>query len=150
MEKESTEMIRVGIEAALVTVVLICIIGMTIAGKSWYARERESEYIKLRIAKSADAYFLESGIALSGSDIVEFILKNDALYDYYIQLGPSQNYSITKAVAENLNQNGENGSLLWSQAYLTDIVFKDNIYQTFTSTPERVNGDTIAYRFVMN
>ena len=84
MKDESISVMRMGIEALVGTVLLFLIFIATYLGKGWFLKEQENEVIKAQFKINAEIYHLISGEDISGDDIIEFILKHDMRYDYYI------------------------------------------------------------------
>lgn len=142
----ATDAARMGIVCAAFAILFASIAGMAFTVRRWFyaadLREGQTVYMKAL----ADAYIMEQQGDVSGNDIVEFILKNDSRYDYYI-VADGITYKITKAVAEELLLSSPK-VCLWSGDYLLREVFTgDRIYDFYRVVPERTNDDTDAYWF---
>lgn len=141
MEHEMQSSLEMGIEAAIGGAFLIAVIVLFLFGRQWYSAEAQHEANKSDIAKTANEYAMMSRDSVSGAEIVEYILKYGSIYDYTVKAGGSP-YRLTKEVAKTQHKYN-----LWSEKYLSEVVFADRLTQRFTVEPIYSNEEVIAFIF---
>lgn len=146
LSDSALDTIKMGVVCALFAALFAALVPAAYMARHWYIevenRQSQTEYMK----DMSDAYMFEQKKEVSGNDIVEFILKNDAKYDYYITVNGST-YPVTKKKSENLLIAGKNSNI-WSEDYLLNTVFLHNsIYDSYDVEPVRNNDETLSYKF---
>lgn len=146
LSDESLETMKIGVTCAVFAILFAALVPLFFVARGWYM-EAENKLSETGHMKTlSDSYIMEQKGEVTGNDIVEFILKNDSLYDYYITVNGST-YPITKKKAESLLLSG-NDTCIWSEDYLLDTVFLNHsIYDTYSVVPVRNNDETISYKF---
>lgn len=131
--------IRLAVNMASMGIFCVILFFVSITARNLYNREawitNQGELLK----SEAGDYLFEHGENVSGNDVVEFILKYDNKYDYYITLN-SKTYPITnEQYLYYLKNPGtvEFPTILWTQDYLVNKVMKDNIYNNFLVTIDK-------------
>jgi hypothetical protein len=163
----STDAIRQGIVALVHGVLFFILLALIIWGQREYSKVSAYQSAEDDLAQMADSYRMETIGMVSGVDIIEFILKNDALYDYYIytegldkeapsekELEAAAGKSSCKgfvAITKSRYQASGYNAGLWSMEYLTDSVFttKTGIYtgNTYLVHAYTDTSGTYAYAF---
>ena len=148
--EEIQDVIRLALNMASIAIFCIILTFLYSSAKNLYKNEawitNEGELLR----NEAADYLFEYGENISGNDIVEFILKYDNKYDYYIMVN-GRTYPITNDVYLSYLQNPETvetANTLWSQDYLVNKVMKDKIYDNFFVTIDESKVRKI-YRFVV-
>lgn len=146
LEDSSVETMKMGVVCAVFAILFTSLIPLAVISNHWFieaeGRKSQTGYLEAM----SDAYMLEQKKEVSGNDIVDFILKNDAKYDYYITVN-GVTYPITVKKSESLLLAGKEGNI-WSESYLMDTVFLNNsIYDSYNVVPVRVNDEATAYKF---
>ena len=124
MHNEVEDTIRIGIEGIIMSVLASLIVVIVLFSYDLFTRADDTKYIRQSVEEKADTYIFESGQNVSGTDIMDFILKYDAKFDYYINIG-AHTYAITQerdtayAVSSGLKE----GGYLYSTDYLMNTVF---------------------------
>ncbi len=134
-----------GIELSMFAALCLLLVFIAITTRDMFSFKEEQEDTKELIKAQGDKYFLEYGDHIYGSDIVEFIIKYDATYDYYITLVNGTTFNLTKEFARHLWSTGENGNEIWTQEYLTNEVLGNDIYEEFDVTYITQSDNSIDY-----
>ena len=149
MEKESQSVVQMGLEAILGAFLLFGAIVLLLFGKSWYSDEANKKNIQEDISVTATTYTMFDRELVSGSDIVEFIIKHGSIYDYYIQTYNIE-MEITKTRAKNETESNGNGWKIWTERYLIENVFANTLSEDFTVTVLRdINGELYGFVFAV-
>lgn len=111
MEDEAVDVSRLGIELLVTSVFIALTVSLMFYGKRWFAKEEYYKYQTAYMKESAENWTLESratnaeytflnsaakttnekladipaDMKISGDDIINFIVRNDARYQYYIR-----------------------------------------------------------------
>jgi hypothetical protein len=146
--EELQDIIRLATYTASIAIFCIILFFLYNTAKDLYNKEawitNEGELLR----NEAADYLFEYGEKVVGNDIVEFILKYDNKYDYYITVG-GRTYPITNDLYLIYLQNPgtvESPTILWTQDYLVNKVMKDKIYDNFLVTIDKSQVKKI-YRF---
>jgi hypothetical protein len=100
------------------------------------------------VREESELYYYKYAEYVSGSDIVELIIKNNSKYDYYIKLSNiSTNIEITKSRAKKLMEKGENSEIIWTQSYLTNDVLVEHIYSSYDVQMQEGGNGAISLYF---
>lgn len=145
LNKETNDIFTIAIELTMFGVLCVLLVYFAISSRAMYSYKDEQEALQEVIKDQSNKYFFEYGEHINGADIVEFILKYDATYDYYISLKNGTTYSITKAYAKEIKLIGQDSNVLWSQEYLTNTVLGDYIYKEFTVVVVDKSDNSIDY-----
>lgn len=147
-KEEIQDVIRLAINMTAMGIFCVILFFLSSAARHLYQREawitNQGELLR---SEAAD-YLFEHGENVSGNDIVEFILKYDNKYDYYITIS-ERTYPITHEQYLIYLQNPgmvDFPTILWTQDYLVNRVMRDNIYNNFIVTIEK-NHSRKTYRF---
>lgn len=135
-KEELQDVIRMAINMASMGIFCVILFFLSITARHLYAREAWITNEGERMRNEAADYLFEYGENVSGNDIVEFILKYDNKYDYYITID-NKTYPITNDLYLYYLQNPgivDFPTILWTQDYLVNKVMKDNIYDNFLVT----------------
>lgn len=138
--------IKMGIVCAVFGVFFLAMVPLARTAEAWYVRasDRQSQTGHMKVL--ADSYMMEQKAEVTGNDIVEFILKNDSMFDYYITVNGST-YPVTRTKAQNLLAAGED-ACVWSEEYLLENVFLNHtVYDSYQVVPVRMNDETVSYKF---
>lgn len=145
-EEISVETMKMGVTCAVFAILFACLIPVATISRHWFVEAENRNSQTGYLETLSDAYMLEQKKEVSGNDIVEFILKNDARYDYYITVN-GNTYPVTVKKSESLMLSGKNSNI-WSENYLMDNIFiRNTIYDSYSVVPVRSNDETIAYKF---
>lgn len=138
-KEELQDVIRLAINMIAMGIFCVILFFLFSIARHLYQREEwitnQGELLRME----ADDYLFEHGENVSGNDIVEFILKYDNKYDYYITID-AKTYSITnEQYLIHLQNPGmvEFPTILWTQDYLVNRVMRDSIYNNFLVTIEK-------------
>lgn len=137
--EELQDVIRLAIKMAAMGVFCVILLFLSITTRRLYNREAWITNQGELLRNEATDYLFEHGESVSGNDIVEFILKHDNKYDYYITID-EQSFPITNELYLWYLQNPgavEFPTILWTQDYLVNKVMKDNIYNHFFVTIDK-------------
>ena len=146
--EELQDVIRLAINMAAMGVFCVILFFLSITARHLYNREALITNQGELLRNEAADYLFEHGERVSGNDIVEFILKYDNKYDYYITIS-EKTYPITNELYLTYLKNPgtvEFPTILWTQDYLVNQVLKDNIYDNFLVTIDKSKLRKI-YRF---
>lgn len=142
----AVETIKMGITSAVFAVLFAVIVPMAFTAEKWYMEAENRKSQTGHMKTMADSWMMEQKGSVAGNDIVEFILKNDSRYDYYVIVGDAT-YPITVKKAESLFSEGKD-VCIWSEDYLMEHVFLNHtIYDSYRVVSVRANDETIAYKF---
>lgn len=141
MEREMTDTTEMGIEAVIGAVFLFACVTFFVFGRQWYSAEIQHENNKSDMAKTASEYAMLSRESVTGAEIIEYILRYGSIYDYTIYTGGVP-YRLTKAAARAQNKYN-----LWSEKYLSEVVFADRLTQQYTVEPVYSNEEVYAFIF---
>ncbi len=147
-KEELQDVIRLAINMAAMGIFCVILFFLSTTARHLYNREAWITNQGELMRNEAADYLFEYGESVSGNDIVEFILKYDNKYDYYITIG-DKTYPITNDLYLTYLQNPgsvESPTILWTQDYLVNRVMKDNIYDNFIVTIDKSQMRKI-YRF---
>lgn len=146
--EELQDVIRLAVNMAAMGIFCIILFFLSITARQLYNREAWITNQGELLRNEAADYLFEHGESISGNDIVEFILKYDNQYDYYITID-AKTFPITNDLYLSYLQNPglvEFPTILWTQDYLVNKVMKDNIYDNFFVTIDKTKLRKI-YRF---
>lgn len=132
------ELLALGVLALILTM-------FTFSSKELYTSKEQLEDKKSAIKALSEDYHFRYGDDIHGSDVVAFILKNNAEYDYYFDFLDGSQVEITAEQVEALYRAGESFSFLWSQDYLTNTVLKDRIYDEYLVRCEEGDDHRLDY-----
>lgn len=130
-DNEVNDLITTALEITLFGALCIILTFFSISARNMFAYKEEQETLAGILQDQSDKYFLEYGEHIYGTDVVEFILKYNAIYDYYIKFKDKDTIEITKEQARIYSSRGRDGNELWSQDYLTNHIFVDKIYKEY-------------------
>ena len=105
LSEEALDVSKIGMELLVTSVFIAIVVGLMFYGQRWYAKEEYYKYQTSYMNETADNWTFESralkaedvyntannlsdikaGMKVTGDDIVNFILRNDAKYNYYIK-----------------------------------------------------------------
>jgi hypothetical protein len=137
--EELQDVIRTALNMAAMGVFCVILFFLSITARKLYYRESWITNQGELLRNEASDYLFQHGESVSGNDIVEFILKYDNKYDYYITI-KEKTYPITNDQYLIYLQNPgtvEFPTILWTQDYLVNKVMKDNIYNDFLVTIDK-------------
>lgn len=146
--EELQDVIRLAVNMAAMGIFCIILFFLSITARHLYNREAWITNQGELLRNEAADYLFEHGECVSGNDIVEFILKYDNQYDYYITID-AKTFPITNDLYLSYLQNpglAEFPTILWTQDYLVNKVMKDDIYDNFFVTIDKSKLRKI-YRF---
>lgn len=146
--EELQDVIRLAMNMTAMGIFCLIVFFLSITARHLYRRESWITNQGELLRNEATDYLFEHGESVSGNDIVEFILKYDNKYDYYITIN-TKTYPITHDLYLTYLQNPgtvEFPTILWTQDYLVNKVMKDNIYSDFFVTIDKSQVRKI-YRF---
>lgn len=146
LSESVSDTLKMGVSCAVFAILFAFLIPIAVTTGHWYMaaenRKSQTDYLN----SLSETYMMEQKREVTGNDIVEFILKNDSRYDYYITVHGST-YPVTVKKAEGFLQAG-NDTCIWSEDYLLDTVFTNNsIYDSYRVEPARMNDETVGYQF---
>ncbi len=147
-KEELQDIIKLAVNMSSLSIFCIIIFFLSSSAKQLYNNEEWLTVEGELLREEATDYLFEYGENVTGNDIVEFILKHDNRYDYYITIG-ERTYPITNDVYLSYLQNPElveTPTILWTQDYLVNKVMKDKIYNKFLVTIDKSNARK-TYRF---
>lgn len=181
MSEEALDVSKIGIELLVTSIFIAIVVGLMVYGQRWYAKEEYYKYqtaymnetadnwtFESRALKSEDAYNtaknlsdIKTGMKVTGDDIVNFILRNDAKYNYYIKTKVrdpyvikrgddvthyTEDYLLNKVGFGIDNQNGNSDGL--SQKYYVRVIKDNDEVDGYIFTYDgkvRVNSTTITF-----
>lgn len=129
--KESKEVLHLAIEITVFAAMCIFLVVLTNITRNMYSAKNERDALKAMISSESDKYFFEYAEHIYGTDLIAYIVRYDATHDYYISFKDGREYEITKDYAKGLRAEGKDGNIIWSQEYLTNTVFIENVYNEF-------------------
>lgn len=139
--KESREVLSLAIDITVFATICIFLAILTRISRDMYSAKSELDALKTMISTESDKYFFEYAEHIYGSDLIAYIIHYDATHDYYVSLKDGRQYEITKEYAKQLRAEGKDGNIIWSQDYLTNTVFIDNVYSEFhVNTSVKTDG----------
>ncbi len=147
-KEELQDVIRLAMNMTAMGIFCVILFFLSTTARHLYQREAWITNQGELLRNEAADYLFEHGENVSGNDIVEFILKYDNKYDYYITIN-TRTYPITNEQYLIYLQNPgmvEFPTILWTQDYLVNRVMRDNIYNNFIVTIEK-NQSRKTYRF---
>jgi len=144
---EATDTLSLGSELILFTLLCTFLVLVTIQAGNIRSAKELKESTMASVREESELYYYKYAEYVSGSDIVELIIKNNSKYDYYIKLSNiSTNIEITKSRAKKLMEKGENSEIIWTQSYLTNDVLVEHIYSSYdVQMQEGENGAISLY-----
>lgn len=145
MEREGQSVLEMGLEAAIGALLVFLSVTLILFGKQWYSDEAEYQNSKEDISMIAAEYSMTNRESVTGTDIIEYILKHGSAYDYTIVT--YQTWSITKDYAKSIYMNHQNGGYIWTENYLTESVFNNRLTDEFTVEPTYSNDVITAFTF---
>lgn len=137
--EELQDVIRLAINMTAMGIFCVLLFFLSVTARHLYNREAWITNQGELLRNEAADYLFEHGEKVTGNDIVEFILKYDNKYDYYITL-KDKTYPITNELYLTYLQNpgmAEFPTILWTQDYLVNDVMKDNIFDNFSVTIDK-------------
>lgn len=147
--QEVNDTMRLGMELVMFGVLCVLVVFFTTVSRNLYLLKEEQDAVQDYMKEQSRNYFFTYSEHIYGSDIVEFIIKYDETYDYCISLSDGQDFEITKDYAQThepeLEAKGYDRDSLWSQEYLTNMVFKDTIFSEFSVDVIKNNYSTDYY-----
>lgn len=146
MEENAKDVYRIGISIILISVLISISAGVIFYTNKWIAEINNQKALRIKLQEEADVYKFESMKEVSGDDIVEFINRYDTKYDYYIYTranGPDA-IEISK---ERSNSNPTIADYIWSEDYLVNTVFRNNLSDTYIVETTKENDVTLYYTF---
>ncbi len=181
MSEEALDVSKIGMELLVTSIFIAIVVGLMVYGQRWYAKEEYYKYqttymnetadnwtFESRALKSEDAYNtaknlsdIKTGMKVTGDDIVNFILRNDAKYNYYIKTKVrdpyvikrgddvthyTEDYLLNKVGFGIDNQNGNSDGL--SQKYYVRVIKDNDEVDGYIFTYDgkvRVNSTTITF-----
>lgn len=146
LSESAVDVIKMGVTCAVFALLFIAMVPLALTTRHWYMavenRQSQTGYLN----SLSDTYTMEQKGEVTGNDIVEFILKNDSRYDYYITVNGST-YPVTRKKAESFLKAGKETSI-WSEDYLMDTVFLNNsIFDSYKVVTVWMNDETVSYKF---
>lgn len=144
--KEAAESLTLAIQITMFSIVCIFFFYLTNITKNMYQTKSDQDALKEYIETESDKYFFQYSEHIFGTDLIAYIIQYDATHDYYITLNDGRSYLITKEHAKELREEGKDGNIIWSQDYLTNIVFIDKVFSEFlVTTSENWDGSINYY-----
>lgn len=132
--REGKELIETGAVLILMSLVVIIIVMFSKSASSYMDMEEKLDSQKELIREQASDYVLLHGSEIKGSDIIAFIMKNSANFDYVITF-TGHTAEITAEKAGEKRAAGEDYIYMWSMEYLNDL-FGNAVYSHFEVTKE--------------
>jgi uncharacterized protein with ATP-grasp and redox domains len=130
--QEVNDTLRLAMELVMFGVLCIMVVFLSTISRNMYSLKEEQEAVQEYMKEQSENYFFNYAEHIYGADIVEFIIKYDETYDYYITLKNGDIFTITKDYAQELKDEGKDSDILWSQEYLTNNVLGNAVYSEFT------------------
>lgn len=143
--QEVNDTLNLAMELVMFGVLCVFVVFISTISRNLYSLQEEQEVIQEDLQEQSRNYFFNYAEHIYGSDIVEFIIKYDESYDYYITLRDGQDFTITKAYAQELKDAGYDSDILWSQEYLTNSVLGNTVFSEFTVNAVKDNYSTDYY-----
>ena len=129
--QEIEDIIIMALEMLMMGVLCTILVLLTITSRNLYVTREKQENNKDELTRISEEYFFEHSEHILGTDVINFILRNNVEYDYYFTFRDGTAFEITGEVVEDLHDAGEDFTYLWSQDYLTNTIFRDTVYQDF-------------------
>ncbi len=129
--KETIITLHIAVQVSVFLIVCIFFFHLTKVTKNMYEENSNQEALKENMEIESDKYFFLYSDQIYGTDIIAYIIKYDATHDYFITINETKTYAITKDYAKELRAQGMEGNVIWTQDYLTNVVFKDHVYHEF-------------------
>lgn len=144
--KEATDTLKLALQITMFAIVCLFLFYLTRATKNMYQAKSDKDALKEYMETESDKYFFQYSEHIFGTDLIAYIIKYDATHDYYITMNDGSSYTITKEYAKELREDGKNGNIIWSQGFLTNIVFVDKVFCEFiVSTSKNWDGSINYY-----
>ncbi|MDF2905360.1 MAG: hypothetical protein K0R34_681 [Herbinix sp.] len=150
--QEVNDTLNLAMELVMFGVLCVLVVFFTTLSRNLYSLQEEQEVVQEDLQEQGRNYFFNYADHIYGSDIIEFIIKYDESYDYYIDLKGSDEDEIIEITREyaqvheqDLKDKGYDSDSLWSQEYLTNIVFVDTVFSEFTVNAVQDNYSTDYY-----
>ncbi len=128
---EVNDIVTAAIELVMFGVLCVLLVYFAFSARNMFSYHEDQIALQNEIKFQSAQYFFKYGEHIYGTDVIEFITKYDANFDYIIKFKNGKTYEITKAYASELRSKGQDSNTLWSQEYLTNEVFLDNVYKEF-------------------
>ncbi len=144
--KEVYDTVSLAAQMVLFFVLCLFLTYLTLNGRALYSQEADRNTMNEIMRVQAEDYRFYFSETIIGSDIVELIIKNDSRYDYYIKVR-GRTYPVTRTLAKSIFKTGKDGTLIWTQDYLSNTILKDEIYKEYTVTIEAEDNGGKAYYF---
>lgn len=129
--QEANDTLRIAMDMVMFGVICVILVFLSTISRNMYSIKDEQDTVQEYLEENSRNYFFNYAEHIYGTDIVEFIIKYDEVYDYYITLKNGRNFTITKEYAQTLKEAGLDGDIIWSQEYLTNKVFEDAIFNEY-------------------
>ncbi|BCJ93091.1 hypothetical protein acsn021_06600 [Anaerocolumna cellulosilytica] len=145
---EVTDTLSLGSELILFTLLCTFLAIVSIQAGNIRSAKELKENTMISVREKSELYYYKYAEHVSGSDIVELIIKNNSKYDYYIKLSTiNTNIEITKSRAKKLMEKGENSEILWTQSYLTNNIFVEHIYSSYDVRMQEDKNGALSFYF---
>lgn len=161
MQHEVKESFYLALSLAIAATFVVLIVLFSHTASQIRYRSDENIIKTSRMEEEAELYkYISSGNMtkpdklVTGSDIIRFISKNTTRYNYQVWTSNTEHYDIDyesnlhtqcrnmyleamgyRTAAEKANSNNDQyytaDMALWSQSYLSDYIFKENVYSSF-------------------
>ena len=129
--QEIEDIIIMALEMLMMGALCTILVLLTLTSRNLYVTREKQENNMDELTRISEEYFFEHSEHILGTDVINFILKNNVEYDYYFSFRDGTSFDITGEVVEELHDAGEDFTYLWSQDYLTNTVFRDTVYLDF-------------------
>ena len=143
--REINDIMTMSMEMLMMGLLCTILVMLTASSRSLYVAMEKQERNKEELTQISDEYFFEHGEHVLGADVISFILKYNAEYDYYFAFHDGTTYEITGRTVEELYDAGESFTYLWSQDYLTNTIFRDAVYRDFDVEKVEIDGGRCEY-----
>lgn len=131
MKNEVRDILTLAMEMTAFSILCIILAYFAIYARNIYSYKEYQEGLQEIIEIQGERYFFDYGEHIYGSDVVEFIKKNDLIYDYYLYFKDGSTFEITKEYSKELREKNIDSTYLWTNDYLTNQVFNDRIYNEY-------------------
>ncbi len=131
-DNEGLETAKIGVVCIMFTLLLVIVAFINADTHSWFRHQRERAEISAYMNEKTETFIFDDASSVSGADILEFILKHDSKYDYYVKIN-TITYNLTLENAKNILKN--TGGDMYSMSWLTENVFDTTgLYGEYTSS----------------
>lgn len=145
---EATDALSLGSDLIIFAILCTFLVHVTIQASNIHSAKEIKESTMASVREESELYYYKYSNYVSGSDMVELIIKNDSKYDYYIKLiNVGTNVEITKERAKKLMEKGENSEIIWTQSYLTNSVLGEHIFSSFDVHIVEDNKGALSFYF---